>query len=160
MRARAVWIPMLLTLGVAFLLTLIELPEAARMYRPDWVALVVVWWIVEAPDRIGLTTAWISGLLLDAASGTLLGQHAFALAATAAAAQHFARRIRVQALPNQMVTLCVFLVLYRMLDLWIRKLTGQPAGGWSHWGPVASTVLLWPLLQLVLHTPARRVDDD
>ena len=71
------------SLGVALLLTLLPLPEWASELRPPWVALTLLYWILAAPERVGVFWGWAMGLLLDVSIGTILGQHALSLAVMA-----------------------------------------------------------------------------
>ena len=66
----------LLTFVIALLLTVIPLPDWARYLRPDWVGLVLIYWCMALPERVGVTTGWFMGLLVDLLTGTVLGQHA------------------------------------------------------------------------------------
>ena len=52
---------------------------ANHVWRPAWVALVLVYWCMAAPDQVGVVAGWTTGLLLDVMTGTLLGQHALGL---------------------------------------------------------------------------------
>ncbi|HDN69117.1 MAG TPA: rod shape-determining protein MreD, partial [Gammaproteobacteria bacterium] len=67
------------TFIIALLLTVIPLPDSMRYLRPDWVGLVLIYWCMALPDRIGVTTGWFAGLMVDMLTGTLLGQHALSL---------------------------------------------------------------------------------
>src|SRR5678810_31881 len=63
----------------ALILTLLPMPEWAVWIRPAWVLLVLIYWNMIAPEQISLGTAWMLGILLDVLTGSLLGEHAFAL---------------------------------------------------------------------------------
>ncbi|MDP2388977.1 MAG: rod shape-determining protein MreD, partial [Acidobacteriota bacterium] len=69
-----------ISLVVAFALTSVPLPEWAHPWRPAWVAIVVIYWCLAIPERIGVLFAWSMGLLLDVMHGAILGQHALGLA--------------------------------------------------------------------------------
>ena len=71
------------TLVLAALFTVLPLPDWLEAYRPEWVALVVIYWVVALPDRIGLFSAWIAGFFMDVLEGSLLGLNALALALVA-----------------------------------------------------------------------------
>ena len=51
--------------------------------RPDWLGLFVIYWVMRAPQHVGMLSAWFLGLLFDGIVGGLLGPHALALAVTA-----------------------------------------------------------------------------
>jgi rod shape-determining protein MreD len=72
----------LLSFAVAMLLTIIPIPDALRVLRPDWVALTLIFWCLALPYRIGVVSGFFAGLFLDVLTGTLLGQHALASAPT------------------------------------------------------------------------------
>ena len=69
-----------LSLLIAMVLSVVHLPltiPAELGYvRPDWVAIVMLYWIIALPERVGLVTAWITGLIMDVLMGSLIGQHA------------------------------------------------------------------------------------
>ena len=64
------------TFIIALLLTVIPLPEGLRFLRPDWVGLVLIYWCMALPHRVGVASGWFMGLMVDLLTGTLLGQHA------------------------------------------------------------------------------------
>ena len=71
------------TFIIALLLTIMPLPEWARYLRPDWVGLVLIYWCLAVPERVGVITGWLMGLLVDLLTGAILGQHALALTVVA-----------------------------------------------------------------------------
>ena len=68
-----------LTIFVAFMLTIMPLPEWAIEFRPDWVTLTLIYWAMALPTRAGVTIAWLAGLMLDVSHGAILGQNALGL---------------------------------------------------------------------------------
>src|SRR5262249_3987298 len=64
---------------IAIILMLLPMPLAAVWFRPAWILMVLVYWTMLAPESVSIGTAWLTGLLLDALEGTLLGEHALAL---------------------------------------------------------------------------------
>ena len=77
------WLSTTLTIAIsvmiALVLTIIPLPEWGEALRPAWVALVVFYWVLALPERFNIGWAWLTGLLLDALTGSLLGAHALVL---------------------------------------------------------------------------------
>ena len=63
----------ILSFLTAFVLTLLPLPDWANAYRPDWVALVLIYWCLDLPHRIGPGVGWVAGLMLDITQASLLG---------------------------------------------------------------------------------------
>ena len=107
-----------LTLLVALLFELAPLPRWVAWAWPDFVALMLVYWGVHQPHRIGLLTAWAAGLLMDVAGGALLGQHALAYGVLMYGAIFLHRRIRMFPLrlqAAQFLLECVLLLQCRGL---------------------------------------------
>ena len=64
----------------ALLLTIVVLPDWARPARPELVPMLLIYWCLMVPERVGVGTSWLIGLMMDVALGALLGQHALAYA--------------------------------------------------------------------------------
>ena len=65
---------------IALGLAKLPMPDWAELWRPSWVALVLIYWCIAVPERTGVIAGWVVGLLVDVMSGTLLGQHGLAFA--------------------------------------------------------------------------------
>ncbi len=140
----------------AMMLAILPLPVWAEYYRPEWVALVLVYWCMALPQRVGVGVGWTAGLLLDVLKGALLGQHALGLAVTAYLTLSLHQRIRVFPLWQQALTVLMLLTLYQLLLLWFDGITGQPPKGWVYWMPSLTGMLLWPWVFIVLRDLRRR----
>ena len=144
------------TFVIALLLTALPMPESAASWRPAWVALVLVYWCMAAPERVGVVVGWVAGLLLDVMTGTLLGQHALGMSVLAYVTHHTHRRVRVLPLWRQGITVFVLLFLYQALVLWSNGIRGLPVEAPAYWtSPLVST-LLWPWIFVVLRVVRRR----
>ncbi|MGB5305978.1 MAG: rod shape-determining protein MreD [Gammaproteobacteria bacterium] len=134
------------TFIVALLLTIMPLPEWARYLRPDWVGLVLIYWCLAVPERVGVIAGWLIGLLVDLLTGALLGQHALALAVIAWTTLNFHQRIRLFPIWQQALTVLVLLILHQLLAIWISRIIGRPAVPWFFWMPSLVGMVIWPLL--------------
>lgn len=143
------------TFLVALMLTVMPLPDWLRPARPDWVGLVLIYWCLALPDRVGVVTGWFAGLLVDLLTGTLLGQHAMALAVIAWLTLRFHQRIRLFPVWQQALIILVLLVLHQLLALWVDRFIGRPAPPWYFWTPSLLGMLLWPLIYASLRTLRR-----
>jgi len=123
---------------------------------PDLVALVLTFWCVHQPRRMGIGIAWAVGLVMDAANGVLFGQHALAYAALAYAAQGLHRRILRFTLWRQAVHVLVLLVASQLLMLAVRMTAGGTYPGLAFFAGSLVAAALWPLANFVLLAPQRR----
>ncbi len=134
----------------ALALHMLALPDWAEPLRPDWLVLVLVYWCIAIPERVGVVIGWLAGLLLDVASGALLGQNALILAIVAYLALRLHQRIRVFPLWQQSVSVMLLVALHLMLVLWIKGILGQSIETWAYWLSALSSLLAWPLVYLTL----------
>ena len=140
----------------ALLLTALPMPESVAIWRPAWVALVLVYWCMAAPERVGVVVGWTAGLFLDVMTGTLLGQHALGLSVVAYLAHRTHRRVRVLPLWRQCITIFAFVFLYQVLVLWSNGIRGLPVMTPAYWTSPLVSMLLWPWIFVVLRAIRRR----
>ena len=143
------------TFIIALLLTVIPLPDWARYMRPDWVGLVLIYWCMALPERVGVATGWFTGLMVDMLTGTLLGQHALSLTVVAYITLKFHLRLRLVPVWQQSLTVLVLLVLHQLLALWISRIIGRPGAPWFFSMPSVLGMIIWPLVHASLRSLRR-----
>lgn len=146
----------LISLVVALFLTILPWPTWAEEFRPQWLAMTLIYWSLALPNRVGVFWGWGAGLVLDVVSGTVLGQHALSLSVTAYLAVELHPRIRVFPLLQQAVSVWVLLLVERLLSLWVIGATGQPTPTLWYWAPTFVGMLLWPWVFILLRDVRRR----
>ena len=143
------------SLVTAMVLMLIPLPDWARLYRPEWLALVLIYWNLSLPKNIGMGVAWLVGLCVDATQGVLLGQYALGFVVTAYVTTRFHLQIRNYPLYQQALIIGVILLPYMGISLWVPGMLGEHLGGWLYWAPVITSALVWPGVYLILRAVRR-----
>ncbi|MBC6943411.1 MAG: rod shape-determining protein MreD [Xanthomonadales bacterium] len=138
------------TVLVAFALQLMPLPPLAEPFKPYWLGLVVVYWAIEAPERMGLGRAFVLGLCGDLLIGELLGEQAMRLLVLAFIVLRFRARLRAFPLAQQALALLVLLLNDRVVTLMIRGFAGEAMPPATFWIAPVSGALAWPLLYLAL----------
>ncbi len=139
-----VWPGLLLSFGLALWLAVMPLPEWLRPLRPDWVALTLIFWCLVRPDQVGVGTALGVGVLLDALSTSLLGQHALGLIFVAYLTLGWQPRLRQLPPWRQVWAILALLLVYRLILLWVLSVVSQLPHKPDYWWPVVSSLLLWP----------------
>lgn len=149
------WFLPALSLLLMLFLALVPLPRVISPFRPDWVAVVLLYWSLTAPRRFSLLTAFWMGVVLDTLSGSLLGQHALALLVIVYLAEHFHLRIRVFPLSQLALTVFALLGLYEFILFWIDGVAGRTVPLSERWGPPLTGTLVWLALLAVLDSGRR-----
>lgn len=135
---------------VALMLSIVPLPDWAASYRPELVTMVLVYWCIALPERVGVGVGWTAGLMLDVLQGSLLGQHALALTVVAWIAVNLHQRLRVFPQWHQALSVLLLVMLSQMLVLWVKGITGQSPQTWTYWFPSITSMVLWPWLFMVM----------
>jgi rod shape-determining protein MreD len=142
---------------VALMLVMLPLPNWAAHFRPDWVTLVMIYWVMALPEHVGVTIAWVFGLLLDVTQGAILGQHALGLVLVAYLVMLEYQRIRVFSLLQQSLVILVLLLIKQLLVLWVSGIVGQaPEDLVSYFMPSLVGAIIWPWLFVILRDVRRR----
>lgn len=140
----------LLTTLAAILLSLLPLPEVLSPLKPYWVALVVIYWALETHDMIGMGVAFVTGIVLDTLSGSLMGMHALSLVVMVFLVQRFRSRLRFFPPWQQALSVFGLLVNDRIILIWITVLLGEPMPTWKYWLAPLVGMAIWPWLFLLL----------
>ena len=145
-------LPILLSVVVAMMLTIAPMPAWAADFRPDWLALTLIYWSMQLPRTVGVGVAWVVGLVLDVATGTLLAQHALALSLVIYLTAKFHLQLRVFPASQMAATVLALLAMYRFVLFWINGIANVSAPSASYWGPVITSAVVWPVLAAALRT--------
>ncbi len=150
-----IWV-IALSFLAAFMLTAMPLPDWALPWRPAWIAMVLVYWCMALPQRVGVITGWVIGLILDVMHGSILGQHAFGLAFVAYMVLQYHQRLRVFRLLQQSLVIGSIVFVYLLTMLWIYNLLGSVKYSFSYLLGAVTTGVLWPWVYIVLRDVRRR----
>ena len=140
-------------------LTLNMLPLGRTAWMPDLLALVVVFWSVHQPLRVGIGAAFIFGLAMDVHQTALLGQHALAYTTLSFFAITIHRRLLWFTVPSQAVQVLPLFVAAHAIEMTIRMLSGGVFPGWDALLAPVAEALLWPVVSIILLAPQRRAPD-
>ena len=149
-----------LTVVLAMVLSVVPMPyfvpSELGFLRPDWIAMVLVYWIIALPHRVGVVTAWTVGLVMDVLLGSLLGQHALSYLIIAYIATNLYQRLRMFSVWQQAAILFALLGLNQLINFWSESIAGL--ADWSMWYllPALAGALLWPSVFLLLRFLRRR----
>jgi len=147
------------TLVAALLLNLLPWSGAWLWIKPDFVVLVLLYWCVEQPRKIGFVSAWLLGLVMDVADGTLFGQHALSYSILAYAGIVLHRRVLMFSGTPQMLHVVVLLLMNDFIVITIRVLAGADFPGFQYFIGSFVAGALWLPLGVLLKLPQRPQPD-
>jgi len=148
-RSRANWV-IYVSLLLALMLSALPLPEGLQWWRPEWVPLVLLYWIVALPTRVGLGTAWVLGILLDVLEGSLLGLNALALTVVAYVMLLVYQRVRMFGWLQQWLFVFALVALYQLIVHWVKGSFGVSSMSLMFLMPALVSAVLWPALFMLL----------
>jgi rod shape-determining protein MreD len=140
-----IW-PAALCFGLAIVLEIVPLPAALQPLRPPFGTMVMIYWALMLPERIGLFIAFFLGICLDILHGQLLGQNALTLLVVTYLTLRFHLQIRIFPLWQITGAVLALLSIDALLQVLVEGIAGLVPGGYLRWTRVASGVILWPLL--------------
>jgi rod shape-determining protein MreD len=146
-----------ISLVLTLALGVLPLPDAVEPLRPEWVAVVLLYWSLMTPRRFSLLTALWMGLAIDTLSGALLGQNALALLVIVYLADRFHLRLRVFPVSQLAITVFVLLCLYEFVLFWIDGIAGRSVPLAERWVPPFTGTLVWVALLFVFGGGRREV---
>ena len=151
----------LFSLLLAFVLNAVALPELLRTWRPEFVLMTCLYWVIHATPRFGMGRAWIAGLLMDVLTQTPFGVHAIAYLLVAAIAWRSAVPLRMVGLVQEgLVVAGLLLLAIAAEQLLLSIIGGRSAGAFTltAWGGLLPSLLLWPLVVPLLGRLRRGVE--
>lgn len=145
-----------LSFVAALILSVVPMPEPFDAGRPMWLAMVVAYWVMALPHRVGLLTAWVAGLATDVLFGELFGQNALVLVMVAWLVLLLYQRIRRFPLWQQSLVMLPVLGIAQMVSLWLSSLVGNRPPTLLYLLPALVSTVLWPWVFTVLRLLRRR----
>lgn len=138
------------TFILAAILAAVPLPDWGDAARPAWVPLVLIYWVIAMPHRVGVITGWCVGLLLDALTGSVLGQNALALSLIAYISYVLHLRIRVFPIWQQCLSILVLVGMYQLVNIMVMRAVYITPWTLWYWTSVLVSALVWPLVSLAM----------
>ena len=140
---------------VAMVLSQIPLPVILEWWRPEFVALSVIYWIMALPQRFGVGSAWLVGLMLDVLKGSVLGINAISLTIIAFLTLQMHKKMRMYPLWQQAIVVFLLVVVNQFIFYWFQALAGTSALGFTFLIPAVVSAVLWPWVFVMLRSIRR-----
>ncbi|HIF74322.1 MAG TPA: rod shape-determining protein MreD [Porticoccaceae bacterium] len=157
-KPHATWV-IFLTFSIAYSLAIVPFPDWAMRYRPEWVPMVLIYWVMALPYRVGIGWAWVVGLLLDILESSTLGVNALSLVILAYVTLSLHQRMRMFTTLQQSGLMLVLIGLNVMICNWLQIITDQTVSSNLIFLMASVTsAVIWPSLFQLLRQIRRSFD--
>ncbi len=147
--AQGYWV-ILLSFLAALVLAVLPFPSWLQWARPEWLSLVLIYWCIALPHRVGVITALALGVGMDVLEGAVMGQNAFAFVTIALLALILYQRLRVFSLLQQSGIVFLLIGIQQLICQWVQNLEGAGAQSALFLLPAVTSALLWPIMLHIL----------
>jgi len=135
---------------IALILSVYPLPMSCRWWRPEFVLMVAIYWVVVLPYSISLTALCGLGLFQDLLEGTPFGQHSLGIIIVAYICLFSYQRLRNFNLVKQMISMFFVIAIAQLADNWVQGMAGRPLVEISFIYAAITSALIWPLIRYAL----------
>ena len=149
-----------MTFLFAMILSVFRLPDSLPLMlaylRPEWITLVLIYWVIALPKIVGMKSAWILGFLTDVLLGDLLGQHALVFMLVVFISSSLYQRLRMMTSWQQSLFVFAIIFLSQSLFFWTDQITGTVQWTNLYFLPSIISALLWPWIFIILRSVRRK----
>ena len=144
-----IWV-VVLSSFVALVLTMLPVPVWLLYFWPDWMVLVVFYWALTVPDRVGPLVGFIIGTVLEVLFVRTFGVLGFGLAILAFTVNRWSLQLRALTVWQQMIVVGVFDAIYKLITGWLYGLISDFTITTEYWYSLAGAMLCWPFVFILL----------
>jgi len=150
----------LISLATALCINLLPWSGTVLFLHPDFLLIVLIYWCMEEPRRVGATSAFFAGFLMDIVESSLIGQNALVYSLSAFVALQF--RLRILSFNWGLQALHVFLILFLGQALFTLEqvILGNAFPVSLYFLRSMLGMMLWPVIAWILEIPRRRPTKD
>lgn len=131
-----------------FLLGLIgaiyPLPIFLNAFRPDWIVLIIFYWVLALPHRVSVVHGFVLGILLDLLLGSTLGMHALLFSLLAYFVSIGYQRIRYFTLVQTTLLVGLFVLIIKLSLYWLASSLQEIVLHKHYFWSVFTSMLVWP----------------
>ncbi len=139
-----------LSIFLAVLLAALPLPQGLSYGRPEFVSMVLVFWVLNEPGKVGVWTAFVLGLLMDVLMATTFGVYPLMLAVIAYLARLSYRWVTVFSVWQTGGLVFALVLAGLLVKSILLGILGTGPDSWLYWVPALTSALVWPTVMLSL----------
>lgn len=145
-QSRVSFVAVFLSFLFASVLELLVLPDAVLFLRPEWLVLTLIYWLLRHPEKIGIATGALIGLIMDVISGSYLGVHILSMCLVCYLVLTMHQRLKMFPVSQQSLFIFFIVGIQLMVVYTIRTTLGGTDSGLSYLWVALSSALIWPFI--------------
>tara|TARA_R110001592_G_scaffold59620_2_gene180920 strand:- start:45457 stop:45933 length:477 start_codon:yes stop_codon:yes gene_type:complete len=149
MHSRFSWLAVFISFLAAAVLEIVLLPDSFLRFRPEWLSLILIYWLLRHPESVGITTAVFFGLVMDIISGSTLGVYVLAYSVTAYLVLSMHQRLKMFPVIQQSVVVFFLVSIQLMFVYLLSMILHGSDGGLSYLWLALTSALVWPLILIL-----------
>lgn len=157
MKKTTEWVFIFFTFLAAWVLMILPIPNEWQKYTPEWLMLVVIYWIFTRSQFVGITIAWCAGLVMDLLYGGVLGQYALSMMTVAFFARFLRYRIRFMPTWERWLMMFILFAVGECILFLVQWTIGHPHRIIYYLIPVLSSLIVWPSIRHFIHFCERKI---
>lgn len=151
------WLIVVSTFIIALVLEISPWASHFQYFKPSWLVLVLLYWVLAIPNKVSIGFAFIFGVIWDLVLGSVLGIHALVLSIFTyiIALNHLI--LRNLSLWQQSLLVIIFVVCIRLGIFLMEFFLHNAIFHWQELYGAFISALLWPWVFLLLRKIRRQV---
>ncbi len=141
---------------IALVLTIVQLPAWLFHFWPDWIALVIIYWALISPGRVGPFVAFVIGTLLEVLFVRKFGVLGLGFATLAFIVNATHQQLRVLSIWQQMIFVGMLIAIFKLLTGWLYGIVSDFTITREYWFSLVGDVLIWPFAFILLEELRRK----
>jgi len=143
-------IAVFISVFVGFVLTVVQLPDWLFYFWPDWIVIVVAYWALVTPQRVGPLVGLVIGVLLEVLFVRKFGVLGFGLATITVIVNSTSQQLRALSIWQQTLSIAAFIAIFKLLTGWLSGLVAGFTITSEYWYSIVGSVLIWPFAFILL----------
>ncbi|HJF29063.1 rod shape-determining protein MreD [Acinetobacter bohemicus] len=135
---------------LASILMVYPLSYTLSGWRPLFMLMVMLFWVLCQPTWCGIWFAFATGIFADLLLDAPLGLNALSFILIAFLARFLTRERRILTFSNLWIITAIAIVAHLMLIFFAQILASVQFSFARHWIPVLTSILVWPVLYYML----------
>ena len=135
---------------ISLVLMLIPWSGWLKVAQPYWLALVIIYWSIEAPKQIGMLTAFFYSILLDVLYGSIFGKHGFSMVAMVFLISKIHKRLKMTSFWQLMLMVGALLLNDIIIQTFIDWVSMNKEDFSINLWPIFTSILIWPWFKYLL----------